>query len=670
MENILQIKTDKKMNRNNFNNQSNRKFTPKRHFRRPILNDNTKTGENHTVSTAIKTDETKQEKKIIPKKKLVFVRKDQIQNYKKNDSSDLQNKKPQMRRVTSEVATKREHKIPDLPKDTIRIIPLGGVEEIGKNMTVIEYNDDIVVIDAGIQFKTEETPGIDYMLPNTKYLETRKNKIKALVITHGHLDHIGAIPFIMENLGNPPIYTREFGALLIKKRMSEFPHLPELNLKIVDKNTDFLPITQDIKIKFFGITHSIPDSTGIIIETPFGDIVSTGDVRVDNSNGVVAEKEFNQYKIFKNRKVLLLTMDSTGVEKQGWTISEEVVLKNIENIVKTAPGRVIIATFASQVERVLNFINLASKYNRKIVIEGRSMKNNVEVIKYLKLADTNHIINVEDVQDYPPDRLMVLATGAQGEEFAALMRMSNNTHKYLKLNKTDTIVLSSSVIPGNERAVTALKDNLYRHDSKIITYLDSDVHAGGHGKRNELEWIHRQIPYKFFMPVHGHHFMLKIHAELSNSVGTPRENIIVPDNGSIIEIYDKGEKVRVLKEKAPSGIVMVDGFSIGDVQEVVIRDRQLLAQDGMFVIIASIDTSTGRLRKSPDIISRGFVYLRESQDLLKNTRFIIKKTVEENAIGNPINFDLIKEQITDNVSRYLFQQTAKKPMVIPVVIGV
>lgn len=669
MENILQIKTDKKMNRNNFNNQSNRKFTPKRHFRRVNLNDHIKTGENHTVSTTMKVDDTKQDKKIIPKKKLVFVRKDQIQNYKKNDSSDLQ-KKPQMRRVTSEVATKREHKIPDLPKDTIRIIPLGGVEEIGKNMTVIEYNDDIVVIDAGIQFKTEETPGIDYMLPNTKYLETRKHKIKALVITHGHLDHIGAIPFIMENLGNPPIYTREFGALLIKKRMSEFPHLPELNLKIVDKNTDFLPITQDIKIKFFGITHSIPDSTGIIIETPFGDIVSTGDVRVDNSNGVVAEKEFEQYKIFKNRKVLLLTMDSTGVEKQGWTISEEVVLKNIENIVKTAPGRVIIATFASQVERVLNFINLASKYNRKIVIEGRSMKNNVEVIKYLKLADTNHIINVEDVQDYPPDRLMVLATGAQGEEFAALMRMSNNTHKYLKLTKTDTIVLSSSVIPGNERAVTALKDNLYRHDSKIITYLDSDVHAGGHGKRNELEWIHRQIPYKFFMPVHGHHFMLKIHAELSNSVGTPRENVIVPDNGSIIEIYDKGEKVRVLKEKAPSGIVMVDGFSIGDVQEVVIRDRQLLAQDGMFVIIASIDTSTGRLRKSPDIISRGFVYLRESQDLLKNTRFIIKKTVEENAIGNPINFDLIKEQITDNVSRYLFQQTAKKPMVIPVVIGV
>lgn len=606
------------------------------------------------------------------KNKLVFVRKGPSKsgyihnNFKKTN----QRKGSHVRRVTSDVNKKREHIIPALKDGDIRIIPLGGVEEVGKNMTAIEYKGEIIVIDAGIQFKTEETPGIDYMLPNTKYLETRKNQIKALVITHGHLDHIGGIPYIIETLGNPPIYTREFGALLIKKRMTEFPHIPELNLKVVDKNTDFLPITQNLKIKFFGITHSIPDSTGIIIETPYGDIVNTGDVRVDNEDGVVSEKEFEQYKFFKGRKVLLLTMDSTGIEKPGWTISEDKVVKTIDNLVKEVSGRIIIATFASQVERVINFINIAQKYGKKVVIEGRSMKNNVEVLKFLNLADTKHIINVEDIQDYPPNKLMVLATGAQGEEFAALMRMSNNTHKYIKLNKSDTIILSSSVIPGNERAVTGLKDNLHRHDSRIITYFDSDVHAGGHGKRAELEWIHRQIPYKFFMPVHGHHFMLKMHAELSASVGTPRENIIVPDNGSIIEITDGGQKIKVLKEKAPAGIVMVDGFSIGDVQEVVIRDRQMLAQDGMFVIIASVDTATGKLRKSPDIISRGFVYLRESQDLLKHTRFLVKKTVEESAHGNPINFDYIKDQITDNVSRYLFQQTAKKPMVIPVVIGV
>jgi len=605
------------------------------------------------------------------KKKLIFVRKNSSGNsYSRGNHNKIQKKGAHVRRVATNLNKKAESIIPPLKSGDIRIVPLGGVEEVGKNMTAIEYKDEIIVIDAGIQFKTEETPGIDYMLPNTKYLESRKGQIKALVITHGHLDHIGGIPYVIEALGNPPIYTREFGSLLIKKRMDEFPHVPALNIKVVDKNTDFLPITPNLKIKFFGITHSIPDSTGVIIETPYGDIVNTGDVRVNNENGVVAEKEFEQYKIFKDRKVLLLSMDSTGIEKPGWTISEDVVIRTIDGIVKDAPGRVVIATFASQVERVINFINIAKKYNKKVVIEGRSMKNNVDVLKFLNLADTKHIINVEDIQDYPPHKLMILSTGAQGEEFAALMRMSNNTHKYIKLNKSDTIILSSSVIPGNERAVTALKDNLFRHDSKIITYFDTDVHAGGHGKRGELEWIHKQIPYKFFMPVHGHHFMLKMHAELSASIGTPRENIVVPDNGSIIEITDNGQKIKVLKEKAPAGIVMVDGFSIGDVQEVVIRDRQMLAQDGMFVIIASLDTVTGKLRKSPDIISRGFVYLRESQDLLKHTRFLIKKTVEENAHGNPINFDYIKDQITDNVSRYLFQQTAKKPMVIPVVIGV
>ncbi len=598
-------------------------------------------------------------------KKLMFVRKS-----RGNEKEKAMRKGATMRKVTSESALKKEQFIPELQKGNIRIVPLGGVEEIGKNMTAIEYNGSIVVVDAGMQFKTEETPGIDFMLPNTRYLEQRKGKVKALVITHGHLDHIGAIPFIMDKLGNPPIYTREFGALLIKKRQTEFPHLPELNIKMVDGNTGFLPIAEDLKVKFFGVTHSIPDSAGVIIATPIGDIVVTGDLRVDSKNGIPTDEEFAQYKEFKERKILLLLLDSTGVEKAGWSISEDVVITTIDKIVSETTGRTIIATFASQVERILEFILIAKKYNRKIVVEGRSMKNNIEIIKFLKLADTEHIIPVEQINDFPPQKLMILSTGAQGEEFAALMRMANDSHKFIKLNKTDTIILSSSVIPGNERSVAELKDNLYRHDSKIITHGDNDVHSGGHGKRGELEWVHKQIPYRFFMPVHGHHYMLKIHAELSHSIGTPKENIVVADNGSVIEIYEEGTKIKILKEKAPSGIVMVDGFSVGDVQEVVIRDRQMLAKDGMFVIIASIDVNQGKLRKSPDIISRGFIYLKESQDLLKQTRFIIKKTVEEGAVGKPINFDLLKDAIADNVSRYLFQETAKKPMVIPVIIGV
>jgi ribonuclease J len=394
---------------------------------------------------------------------------------------------------------------------------------------------------------------------------------------------------------------------------------------------------------------------------------------VDNDNGKVTEEEIEQYKFFKERNVILLTMDSTGIEKPGWTISEDQVIKTIDKIVSEVPGRMIIATFASQVERIIKFIGMAKKYGKKLVIEGRSMKNNVEVIKFLKLADVEHIISVEEAPDYPPHKLMFLATGAQGEEFAALMRMANNTHKQIKLNRTDTIILSSSVIPGNERSIAGLKDNLYRHDSKIITYYDTDVHAGGHGKREELAWIQNTIPHKFFMPVHGHHYMLKMNGELAVTLGLPRENLVVPDNGSIVEISqsEKGLKIQVLKEKAPSGLVMVDGFSIGNIQEVVIRDRQMLAQDGMFVIIASLNTVTGKLKKSPDIISRGFVYLRESQELLTETRNIIKKTIETSASGmKPIDFDYVKNNVTEAISKYLFQKTAKKPMVIPVIIGV
>ncbi|MFA6898476.1 MAG: ribonuclease J, partial [Candidatus Paceibacterota bacterium] len=538
-------------------------------------------------------------------------------------------------------------------------------------MTLIEYKDEIIVIDAGLQFATTDTPGIDFILPNTKYLEDRRDKVRALVITHGHLDHIGAIPYIMDKLGNPPIYTREFGALLIKKRHSEFPHLPALNFKIVGKDDGAIPITKHLKVRFFGLTHSIPDSSGVIVETPFGDIVATGDVRVENKDGVPVEEEVEHYALFKDRKVMLLCMDSTGAEKPGWSPSEELVIKNIEKIVGTVPGRIIISTFASQVERIISFINSAAKYQKKVVVEGRSMKNNIEIIKHLKLAETKHIIQVEDMEAYPPSKLMILATGAQGEEFAALMRISNRTHKQIKLNKTDTIILSSSIIPGNEKSVTALKDNLYRHDCKIITYLDSDVHTSGHGKRQELEWIHKQIPYRFFMPVHGHHFMLKIHAEMSKNLGTPAENIVVPDNGSIIEFYDGGTKFKVLKEKAPASMMMVDGFAVGDAQEVVLRDRQMLAQDGMFVIVASINATNGKLRKSPDLISRGFVYLRESQNLLQDTRNVIKKSIEDSTHGmNPINFDYVKNSLSDNVSRFLFQKTAKRPIVIPVLIAV
>ncbi|MEX0930410.1 MAG: RNase J family beta-CASP ribonuclease [Candidatus Paceibacterota bacterium] len=566
---------------------------------------------------------------------------------------------------------KKDLPVPPIEPRTIRVIPLGGVEEVGRNMMAIEYENDIVVVDAGIQFTDENTPGIDYILANTKYLEDRKDRIRALVVTHGHLDHIGGIPYVMDRLGNPPIYTREFGALLIKKRQEEFPDQPELNITTVGKNDGAIRISDNLKVRFFGLTHSIPDSAGILIETPLGDIVNTGDVRVDNEDGVPSEREVEQYKFFKDRNILFLTMDSTGIEQPGFSVSERTILDNIDKIVARSQGRLLIATFASQVERIIEFIKMAKKYNRKIVVEGRSMKTNVAIIKQLDLVEMDHIIPVDDMNDYPPNQILILATGAQGEEFAALMRIANKTHKYITLTQHDTVVLSSSIIPGNEVAISKLKDNLYRNDSKIITYLDSRVHASGHGKRGELEWIHKQIPYKFFMPVHGHHYMLKMHAEMARQLGTVPENVVVPDNGSVIEIQEDGTKLVKRKEKAPSGDMVVEGFHIGDVQEVVIRDRKLLAEDGMFVIIASINLRTGKLKKSPDIISRGFIYLRESQELLSDARTLIKKSVEKTTKDmNPIDFDLVKQNIDEDVSRFLFQKTAKNPIVIPVVLGI
>jgi len=563
--------------------------------------------------------------------------------------------------------------VPPLAPDSIRIIPLGGVEEIGKNCTMIEVGDDIIVVDIGFQFKDENTPGIDYILPNTKYVEERKDKVRAVIITHGHLDHIGAIPFVMPRIGNPPLYTRLLTSVMIKKRQEEFLHMPPLDLRVIEKN-DTITVGK-LKVKFFSVTHTIPDAMGVIIETPWGSIVDTGDLKLDHIDGVPTDAEEAEYdRAFKNENVLLLMADSTNVENPGFSIPEKQVHKNIEEIIKNIQGRLIVATFSSLLERILKIIEFAEKYGKKVCVEGRSMKQNIEICKQLGLLKPKKdtMISSEEIDQTPPERLIILATGAQGDEYAAMMRMANKTHKYVKITKRDTILLSSSVIPGNERGVQKLKDNLSRQGAHIIHYKIADVHSSGHANRDETAWIHRKIHPKFFMPLHGYHYMLRVHGEIAREANNlPEESVIIPDNGAILEIQNKGQKIVRLKEKAASNIVMVDGFSVGDIQDVVIRDRQALAQDGIFIVFAIVNSQTGRLRKSPDIISRGFVYLRESQALLHEARILIKNSVEKSTHGmNPINVDYIKENITDEVSRFLLQKTAKRPMVIPVILTV
>ncbi len=561
--------------------------------------------------------------------------------------------------------------VPPLEDGVVRVIPLGGVEEIGKNMTVIEYKDTIIVVDAGIQFKEESTPGIDFILPNTRYLEENRHKIKALVITHGHLDHIGAVPYLMEKMGNPPLYSRNLTTLMIRKRQEEFPHLEPLNIRIVEKD-DKIPVG-DMKLKFFAVTHTIPDSMGVIIETPLGNIIHTGDLKLDHENGIPSEFEENEFGKISKENNLLLMADSTNVERPGFSIPEKVVHDKLTEILKNTEGRILIAAFSSLIERLIHIINTAESLGKKIVIDGRSMKNNVEIAREAGMLTVKRdtIIPIESMDDYPPDRIVVLATGAQGDEFASLMRAANKSHKYLKIGKRDTVVLSSSIVPGNERSVQKLKDNLSRQGARLIHYQVSDVHSSGHANREETAWIHRKVGARFFVPVHGYHYMLRVHADIAKSVGTPEGNIIIPDNGMVIEFFNEGKEVRVRAESAPHNLVLVDGFSVGDLQEVVIRDRQLLAQDGIFVIVVSVETATGRVRKSPDIISRGFVYLRESQDMLRNARSITKKTIEDNTLGvKAINFDYVRDKVTDAVSRYLFQETAKRPIVLPVILGV
>jgi ribonuclease J len=564
-----------------------------------------------------------------------------------------------------------EKPIPPLEPGNIRIIPLGGVEEIGRNMTAVEFGDDIVIVDCGFQFREDDTPGIDYILPNTKYLEDRREKIRAMFITHGHLDHIGGIPYVIDRIGYPPIYTRELTSIMIKKRQEEFPNLKPIDMQLVEKN-DTVKVG-DLRVKFFSVYHTIPDSMGIVIETPYGDLVFTGDLRLDHVDGVPTETEEKEFSWFKDRKVLFLAADSTNVERPGFSLPERVVRKNLDEIIANTPGRLIIGTFSSQLERLMRMIEQAEKVGRKILIEGRSMKVNIEIVKQLGLLKVNEktFIDAAQLEQLPDSKIMILATGAQGDEFAALMRVAMKTHKYVKIKKGDTVVLSSSVVPGNERSVQKLKDNLSRQGARIIHRDTMDVHASGHANRDETFWIHQKINPRFFMPMHGYHYMLRVHADIAKACGRSEDEIIVPDNSAVIEIQDEGSKIVRLKEMAPAGLRLVDGFAIGDIQEVVIRDRTVLAQEGMFVIIATVNPKNVRLRKSPDIISRGLVYLRESQELLQQARIIVKKTIEDATKNQqPVNFDFVKNNVTDAVARFLFEKTNKRPIVIPVVLGV
>lgn len=551
----------------------------------------------------------------------------------------------------------------------LRIIPLGGQGEVGRCMILFEYDRDIFIVDLGIGMPEIDMPGIDYVIPNISYLKGKEKNILGLILTHGHYDHIGAIPYLIGKIGNPPIYTAPLTRGMILKRQQEFPNAPRLEVHTVKDGSKLR--LGPFYIEFFRENHNIPDTLGMFIGTPVGNILYTSEFKFDPAPVNEPPTDMEKLREFGKRRITLLISDSIGAENVGHSFSEQTIFENLEEIFKQAKGRLIVATFASLLNRIHQVVTLSEKYGRKVVFEGHSMKTNVEIarnLNYLKMQKHTQIQS-KDVHKYPPEKITIMCTGAQGEGGAALMRIAAQQHPYIKIQKGDSVVFSSSIVPGNERNVQELKDALLRQGAKVFHYKMMDIHAGGHAQSEEIEEMIRIMRPKFFMPINGQYSMLVAGAELAKKQGIPEKNIAIAENGDAIVLTS--QRISVQKNVAPANLVMVDGLGIGDVGEIVLRDRQALAKDGMFVIIAIVDKKTGKVRGSPDIISRGFVYLRESKELLLQTR---KKTIniihQATGSGAVVNWGYIKDEIRNKIGGFLYTKTQRRPMVLPVVIEV
>ena len=553
-------------------------------------------------------------------------------------------------------------------KKTLKIIPLGGLEEVGRNMMLFEYDKDIIVFDMGLQFPEEDMPGIDYVIPDISYLKGKEKNIRGVIITHAHYDHIGAIPHLSPKLGNPPIFSMPLTKAIIEKRQEEYDD--KLNLKIIRLDSKLkLGV---FKLEFFHVNHNIPDVIGTIIKTPEGIFIHTGDFKFDPHPVNDYPADFKKIKEIDKRGVTCLLSDSTGAESEGKQLSEKEIGKTIEEIFKKAKGRIIAATFSSLISRIQQIISLSEKYGRKVYIDGFSMKTNVQIaqnLKYLKVRKGTLIKNPKILENLPLNKITILCTGAQGEDKAALMRIANREHRSIQIEKDDLVIFSSSVVPGNEQTVQSLKDTLYREGARVIHYQMMDVHVGGHGKQEDLKQMIKMVKPRYFIPIHGHYYLLRLHADLAKEVGIKEKNIFVLNNGQIVEF--KNGIGKITDKKVPTNYIMVDGLGVGDVGRVVLRDREVMAKDGMFVILATINSETGKLAREVDVISRGFVYMKESQKLIDETKEKVKQIVEKKASKEgTTNWAYVKDNIRDQIGAFLFQKTQRRPMVLPMVIEI
>jgi ribonuclease J len=557
---------------------------------------------------------------------------------------------------------------PEPSEETVKFVALGGVEEIGRNCSFFEYKNQIVIIDVGIQFPEENTPGVDYIIPNVSYLEQKKANIQGIILTHGHYDHIAAIHYLIEKLGNPIIYASPFTRAIVEKRHEEFPNVPKLRFINVETGKR-IKISEDFTVEFLEVEHTIPESLGFLLETPAGNMVSFGDFRLDfDKHGKVRNLEV--FDRLRDRDIHTAFMDSTSADIAGKGASEETVEANLEALIKGAKGRVIVALFASLVDRILEIINIADRLGRKVTVNGRSMKTNLEIARQLGyMKDKKDLIfPLEEINKHRDDKVLLLTTGTQGEANAGLMRIVNGEHRVVALKPTDTVIFSSSVIPGNERSVQTLTDNIARQVDQIYNSALLDIHAGGHIHAEDAKIVLEHVKPRFIVPIHGYYFKRKTYQKVAEMAGLKKEQVILLDNGQVLSLSK--DSAKILDRTVPSFYIMVDGLGVGDVEEIVLRDRLALAQEGMAVIVLTIDRRQGKLLKSPDIISRGFIYLKENQNILEEMRKKVRSLMARIPSHQPLDSDYVKGLVRDQMGQFIYQKTHRRPMILPVIIEI
>ena len=556
--------------------------------------------------------------------------------------------------------------------EKVRMIPLGGQEEVGRNMSAVFYKEDIVIIDCGLQFPEADMFGVDYVIPDVKFLEDKTHRIRGILLTHGHLDHIGALQHILPKLKFPPLFGTSLTLGLVKKRLDEFGITSKVKFcEIKNPAKEKIKIGKYFSAEFFRVNHSIPDGVGICLQTPAGQIVHTGDFKFDFTPADGLKSDFGKIAEIGQRGVLLALADSTNAERPGYTISEKIVNENITKIISEAKGRIILATFSSLIGRIQHIVNAANRANRKIFVSGRSMISNLEMAEklgYLKAPQglIRPLKKGVKINELPPNKVMILCTGSQGEELSALTRISLGEHQTIQIKDGDTIIFSSTPIIGNERAVVAVTNNLLRLGAKVITNKNLDVHTSGHASREDLKLMHSLLKPKYLVPIHGELHMRHAHRDIATSIGMPEGNVLLLDNGDILELT-ANKIVRKSKSKVRVNNILIDGLGVGDIGTSVLRERQIMSENGIVVIVFKAYSKSGKLVGAPDIISRGFVYMKESNAIVEETKKIAKKAYEE--VGGK-DYKEVRKEVSRAVAKFIRQRIDREPLILPYTIQI